>query len=55
MRKSLLVIFIFFLTGLGLLFAQERTISGRITSVDDGTPIPGVNIVVAGTSVGAIS
>jgi TonB-linked SusC/RagA family outer membrane protein len=32
--------------------AQSRTVSGRVTSQDDGTPIPGVNVVVKGSSVG---
>lgn len=55
MRKKLLSTFTLFLVLLGSLFAQERTITGRVTSADDGTPLPGVNIIVAGTTVGAIS
>ncbi|MBE9490270.1 MAG: hypothetical protein IMY67_08265, partial [Bacteroidetes bacterium] len=27
-------------------FAQERTVSGTVTSVGDGIPIPGVNVIV---------
>jgi hypothetical protein len=34
------------------LSAQERTISGVLTSSDDGSPLPGINIVVKGTDVG---
>src|SRR5688572_4937343 len=34
------------------LSAQERTISGILTSSDDGSPLPGINIVVKGTDVG---
>ena len=30
-------------------------ITGRITSSDDGTPIPGVNVVIKGTSTGTVS
>lgn len=37
------------------LWAQDRTISGRITSVDDGTPLPGVNVVLKGTTNGTAS
>ncbi|MGM5468638.1 SusC/RagA family TonB-linked outer membrane protein [Flavobacteriaceae bacterium LMO-SS05] len=33
-------------------FAQEKTISGTITSVSDGLPLPGVNVIVKGTSRG---
>jgi TonB-linked SusC/RagA family outer membrane protein len=35
--------------------AQDRTISGKVTSADDGAPIPGVNVVVKGTTIGAIT
>jgi TonB-linked SusC/RagA family outer membrane protein len=33
--------------------AQDRTISGTVTSSDDGLPLPGVSITVKGTKVGA--
>lgn len=33
------------------LFAQERTISGTLTS-KDGSPLPGINILIKGTSIG---
>jgi TonB-linked SusC/RagA family outer membrane protein len=33
-------------------WAQERTVSGRVTSAEDGTPLPGVNVVLKGTSTG---
>lgn len=32
--------------------AQERTISGRVTSIEDGSPLPGVNVVLKGTTNG---
>jgi TonB-dependent SusC/RagA subfamily outer membrane receptor len=37
------------------LYAQERIISGRITSGRDGSPVPGVNVVVKGTTTGVFS
>jgi len=37
------------------LFAQERTVTGKITEASDGLPIFGVNIAVVGTSQGTIS
>jgi TonB-linked SusC/RagA family outer membrane protein len=55
MRKKLLLVFIMFLVLFGNVFAQERNISGRITSAADGSPLPGVNVVVAGTTSGTIS
>lgn len=35
--------------------AQQRTISGTVTSVLDGTSLPGVNVVVKGTSSGTVT
>src|SRR4051812_41026080 len=35
--------------------AQERTVSGRITSSEDGGPLPGVNVVLQGTTTGTAS
>jgi TonB-dependent starch-binding outer membrane protein SusC len=32
--------------------AQERTVSGRVTAADDGTTLPGVNVVLKGTTIG---
>ena len=52
MRKKLLLTLALFLVLLGGVFAQERTISGRITSADDGSALPGVNVIVAGTNIG---
>ncbi|AQG78489.1 SusC/RagA family TonB-linked outer membrane protein [Spirosoma montaniterrae] len=36
----------------GLAYAQERTITGRITSAEDGTPIPGASVAIKGTNRG---
>lgn len=33
-------------------FAQESTVSGRVTSEEDGSALPGVNVVLKGTSTG---
>lgn len=37
------------------LWAQERTVSGRVTSTEDGSPLPGVNVVLKGTTNGAVT
>ncbi len=55
MRKKLLLTLTFFLVLVGGVFAQERTISGKITSADDGSALPGVNVIVAGTTLGTIT
>lgn len=53
MRKFLLMLF-FFAFVLSA-WAQERTISGKVTSSDDGSGLPGVNVVLKGTSTGTVT
>jgi TonB-linked SusC/RagA family outer membrane protein len=36
-------------------YSQQRTITGGVTSVDDGMPLPGVSVVVTGTAIGTIT
>ncbi len=50
MRKILLVIFSCALSF--QLMAQERTVTGKVTSAEDGTTLPGVNVILKGTSTG---
>jgi len=55
MKRFLLfsvVITVFLATGV---MAQERTVSGRVTAQETGTPIPGVNVILKGTTVGTVS
>jgi TonB-linked SusC/RagA family outer membrane protein len=40
------------LFALSAAWAQERTVSGRVTSTEDGSPLPGVNVVLKGSTVG---
>lgn len=47
-RITLLLIFLFSIYG----FAQDKSISGVVTSSDDNMPVPGVNVIVKGTSRG---
>ncbi|MCU0389666.1 MAG: SusC/RagA family TonB-linked outer membrane protein [Thermoflexibacter sp.] len=53
--KQLLLIGILCVFSLSFLFAQERTISGTITSSEDKAPLPGVNVVAKGTTAGVIT
>ncbi len=56
MRKKLLLTLTLFMVILGSVFAQERTITGTVTSSVEGEgPIPGVTVVVKGTAVGTIT
>ena len=36
-------------------WAQDRTVSGKVTSAEDGSTLPGVNVVVKGTTSGAVT
>jgi len=52
MKKLLLVSLCFLVLSITQVFAQNRTVTGTVTSKDDGTPIPGVTVKVKGTSNG---
>ena len=39
----------------GLLYAQEIAVKGKVTDASDGSPIPGVNVVVKGTTNGTVT
>jgi TonB-dependent starch-binding outer membrane protein SusC len=36
-------------------WAQERTVSGKVTSSEDGSSLPGVNVVIRGTTNGTVT
>lgn len=51
MKQKLLFFFVaMILSYSSAVFAQNRTISGRVTGADDGLPIPGASVKVKGTS-----
>lgn len=33
----------------------QRTVTGTVTGEDDGSPVPGVNVIVKGTSTGTVT
>jgi TonB-linked SusC/RagA family outer membrane protein len=53
MRKTLGILFLLMWTT--LLFAQDVTVTGEVTSASDGSPIPGVSVVQQGTTNGTIT
>jgi len=55
MRKFTLLIVILLFTGLQVAFAQQKTITGKVTSKEDGTTLPGVTVVVKGTTIGTVT
>jgi len=52
MRKFTLILALLLMAGLQGVFAQTRVISGTVTSQEDQQPIPGVTVVVPGTTIG---
>ena len=38
-----------------VLLAQDLAVTGKITSSEDGSALPGVNVVVKGTTTGTVS
>lgn len=56
MKHKLLKMFMvcFFCTA-SMAFAQNKTVTGRVTSKDDGLPIPGVTVKIKGSTKGAIT
>jgi len=53
MRKLLLMCFAL-LFALGV-HAQEKVVSGKVTSSEDGSPVPGANVVLKGTTNGTVA
>ncbi|MES2064651.1 MAG: SusC/RagA family TonB-linked outer membrane protein [Bacteroidota bacterium] len=52
MKKLLLVSLCFLMLCITQVYAQNRTITGTVTSKDDGLPLPGVSVTVSGTTNG---
>ncbi len=54
MKKTLLFIWVFtMLCASG--FTQSRQVTGKVTDADDGTPVPGANVLVKGTGQGTVT
>ncbi|WP_230981500.1 SusC/RagA family TonB-linked outer membrane protein [Echinicola salinicaeni] len=51
--KLLLTVFVFFLVL--QVYAQETTITGKVTTADDSTPLPGVSVLLQGTNLGSVT
>jgi len=55
MKRFVFVLSLMLFAGFNLLQAQGVQVSGSITSADDGSALPGVSIVVRGTTIGAVT
>mgnify|MGYP002777677406 CR=1 FL=1 len=51
MKKGLLLSIVMLMFGL-VSYAQDRRVTGRVTTAEDNTPLPGVSVVVQGTQRG---
>ena len=55
MKKILFFFSVLLFVGINVSYAQTRVITGTITSTEDGQPIPGVSVVVQGTTLGTVT
>lgn len=55
MRKIALLLLAAFFIGTQALNAQVRRLSGTVTDAADGAPVPGVSVVVKGTTLGTVT
>ena len=54
MKKPIALFALFVFLGAQLL-AQTNEVSGTVTSSEDGMPIPGVSVIVKGTTIGIVT
>ena len=55
MKKSLWIFAAMILFSLGFAPQQSRTITGKVTSAEDGNGMPGINVLVKGTKNGTVT
>ncbi len=55
MKSTVLSCFLVALFAFQSVQAQERNVTGKVTSSEDGSPLPGVNVVVKGTTNGTVT
>ena len=53
--KKIVLLGLAIMASFTLALAQDRTVTGKVTSAEDGSSLPGVNIVVKGTATGAVT
>lgn len=53
--KLPLLLLMIFMVAVDCVVAQDRTVLGTVTGLQDGEPIPGVSIQVRGTSIGTVT
>ncbi len=53
--KKILLFLLLAVINTGLIMAQTVQITGTVTSSEDNSPMPGVSVVVKGTTIGTIT
>lgn len=55
MNRKLMLLLACLLMSIGLVTAQTSTVSGIVTSEEDGEPVVGASVLVKNTSLGAVT
>ena len=55
MKKNLLMTFLLTMLSIATIFAQDKKVSGKVTSAEDGSGLPGVTVQIKGTGKGTQS
>ena len=55
MKRFVFVLSLLMFTGFELLYGQDIQVTGNVTSADDGVELPGVSVVVQGTTLGSVT
>ena len=55
MKRFVFVLSLLLFAGFSVLQGQGVQVSGNVTSADDGAALPGVSVVVRGTTIGAVT
>ena len=55
MKKTLFMLIVMILTGIGLTAAQSRKVTGEVISAEDKEPIVGATVTVKGTKIQTVT
>ncbi|MFZ9160211.1 MAG: TonB-dependent receptor plug domain-containing protein, partial [Aquirufa sp.] len=55
MKKNLLMTFLLTMLSVATIFAQDKKVTGKVTSAEDGSGLPGVTVQIKGTGKGTQS
>ncbi len=55
MKKHIIILAVMLIASMGFIAPEERTISGKVTSAEDGSALPGVNVALKGTTITTVT